>query len=303
MNSTMLNEQQLQELQAMLDADTANPPAMEQPPEMEEAASPDEVDIINDTTAGMSEGESQAEDAQVAPDPNAGANPQAAAEAAQAAMPQLPDGLQSVEQLIEAYNMMKAAQGDVQAYRDMTAQLVSIAEALGYSKDIASVDLNFDQNDPNGAAKAEVHKVLGPMIEQQNAQMRQRLIDAEWKKYAGEHADLTDMMDDIREIIGADPAMADDEHGLERAHTMARARRYRPEKELMEDEAFIAKAAANEKIQNRVIEEYLRKVAKGGETAVKGVGSGGSIASSGAKKRPATMEEAKAGLLRMLGGE
>lgn len=304
MANGMLNEQQMAELQAMLDADTANPPAMEQTPEMEEAASPDEVDTINDTAAGMSEGDGQTADPEVVPDPNAGADPQAAAEAAQAAaMPQLPDGMQSVEQLIGAYNLLKTTQGDVQAYRDMTAQLVTIAEALGYGKDAESVDLSVDENDPDSRTRAEVHKVLGPLIEQQNAQMRQKLIDAEWKRYAGEHGDLQDMMDDIREIIGQDPAMADDEHGLERAHTMAKARRYRPESALMEDEAFIEKAANNPKIRDKVIEGYLKQVAKGGEDAVQGISSGGSTASSGRKKAPKTMEEAKAGLIRLLGGE
>ena len=292
----MLNEQQTAELQSILDADAANPPAMEETPEMEEAAGGDEVDVINDSVEGMSEGDGQAADAPVEPDPN----PQAAAEAAQAAMPQLPDGFADVNQLIEAYNMLKAGQGDIQAYRDMTAQLVSIAEALGYGQGLESVPLEFDANTPDGAAKAEVHRLLGPMLKQQEDAMRQKMIDIAWRGYTKEHeGELADMMDDITAIMSETPDLSTNERGLEIAHQLAKAKRYRPESALLEDEAFIEKAANNPKIRDRIIEDYLKQVSKGGEDAIKGITTGGSIASSGAKKPPKSMEEAYARAKRM----
>ena len=294
----MLNEQQMAELQAILDADAANPPAMEENPEMEEAAGGDEVDAINDTVEGMSEGDGQAADAPVEPDPN----PQAAAEAAQAAMPQLPDGFADVNQLIEAYEALKSGQGDVQAYRDMTAQLVATAEALGYGQGLESVPLEFDASTPDGAAKKEVHKLLGPMLKQQEDAMRQKMIDISWRGYTKEHeGELKDMMEDIKAIMDETPDLSTNERGLEIAHQLARAKRYRPESALLEDEAFIEKAISSPKIRDRIIEDYLKQVAKGGEDAVKGVTTGGSMASSGAKKAPKTMEAAKEGLLKLLG--
>lgn len=285
----LLNEGQMQELQAMLDQDAANPAPPEEAPEMEEAQSPDEVDTVNETVEDMSEGDGQTEDPAAVPDPNAQASaPQ---------MPQLPDGFTDVGQLIAAYEQLKSGSAEMEALRDMTGQLASIAEALGYRQGIESVNLEFDETDP----RAEVHKLLGPMIEQQERNVRQRLIDSSWKRFAGDHEDLKDMMEDIREIVDADPGLSDSERGLEIAYHLARSKRYRPEAAMMDDEAFIEKAAGNQRIRDRVIEDYLKQVAKGGEDAVKGIGGGGSTASSGKKKAPGTLEDAKKGLLKLLG--
>ena len=290
MESRYLNADQMAQLQSMMDQDAANPAPPEAAPEMEEAAAADEVDTVNETVEDMSEGNGEAQDPAVVPDPNAGGNPQTAAI-------ELPDGFTDVNQLIAAYGTLKAQNAEIEGLRDLNSQLVAIAEALGYTKDIGSVPLEFDENDP----RAEVHKLLGPMIEQQQKNIRQRMIDSEWKRYAGEHRDIEDLMEDIGAIMKEDPGLSDSERGLEIAHQLAMAKRYRPEKALFEDEAFIEKAAGNKRIQDRVIEEYLKKVAKGGEEAAVSVGGGGNIASSGKKKQPATLQDAKRGLLRLLG--
>ena len=107
-------------------------------------------------------------------------------------------------------------------------------------------------------------------------------------------------MDDIRRVIGESPELSDSEDGLSVAYTMARAGRYRPEKEMLEDDGFIARAAEHPKIRDKVIEKYLNEVARGGQDAPASVGGGG-MATPAAKKKPRSMEEAKKGFLKMLG--
>lgn len=294
--NNMLDENAMAQLSAMLEQDAANPAPPEEEPELEENENPDEVDTVNETISGLSEGETEQE----VPEEE---NPNAPAETQQTPpAPELPDGAQSVEQLIEMYNMLKAGTADIAALRDMNAQLVSIAEALGYGKDVESVDLSVDDNDPASAAKAEIHKIFSPMIEQQQKQIRQKMIDSAWKTFEGDHADAADMMDDIRAMINADESLQNSEHGMEAAYHLIRSQRYKPEAALFDDEAFIEKAARNQKVYDRVVEDYLKNVAKGGENAPKGLGSTGSIASSGKKKAPMTLEEANRAAAKLFGG-
>jgi hypothetical protein len=281
----------------MLEQDAANPAPPDEEIPLEEAENPDEVDTVNDNASGISEGDGEAEDEEAVPNPN----PQASAEAQPAV--QLPDGLQSVEQLIQAYNTLKAGSGDVAALRDMNAQLVSIAEALGYGQDMNSVDLSaLDESTPEGAARAEAHRIFQPLLEQQQKHVRQQLIDRANARFRQEHTDAEEMMDEIRAIMEGDEGLMGSESGMEAAYHLARSKRYRPESAMLEDEAFIQRAAQNPKIQERVIEDYLKQVAKGGEGAVKGISSAGSTASSGKKKAPMTMAEANRAARKLFGG-
>lgn len=305
MPNGMLNEDQMNQLAAMMDeADAANPAPMEEEPPMEENAEPDEVDTVNDNTAEMSEGDAAAEDTEPVPDPNAG-------ETQAPAAPALPEGFQDVGQLIAAYNELRAQadqRGDeMSALRDMTGQLVAIAEALGYGQDVNSIDLHVDErlaeSDPKAYAQQQIRREIAdqlkPMLEAQQKNLRGRMIDQSWKQFAGEHSDAADLMDDIRAVLDEDKSLYDNEHGMEVAYHLARSRKYMPEGKLMEDDGFVERAAANPKIRERVIEEYLKKVSKDGENAPASVGGGGRAVPAG--KKSISMEDAKKGLLKMLG--
>lgn len=296
-----LDEEGLQKLDELLKAnDAASPAPPEEQPELEEAAEVDEADEMNENTDAAGEMDAEAADEETVPDPNAGAEPQAPAPEA----PTLPDGFQDVSQLIAAYNQMagqmKQRGDDMKALRDMNQELVSIAEALGFGKDLNSVDLSVDDklrsDDPKEAVRREMQqefrRQLQPLVEQQQANLRGRMIDQAWKQFASEHEDLADLMDDVREVIKETPGLSNNEDGLGIAYHMARSKRYTPEKAMMEDEEFLARAAANPRIQERVIEEYLKKVNKGGEDAPVSVGGSGKTVPAAKKKAPTTVKEA-----------
>ena len=301
----MLTEEQMEQLGRMMEeADAANPTPTDEEPEMEEGLETDEVDTVNENTEDISEGDGEAEDEEPIPDPNAG-NPQAPA------LPDMPEGIADVTQLIAAYNELRAQseqRGDeMSALRDMTGQLVSIAEALGYGQDIQSIDLSVDESlaetNPKAYAQQQIRREIAdqlkPMLEQQQKNLRGRMIDQSWKNFAREHEDVADMMEDIRAVLGESPELSDDENGMEVAYHLARSRRYMPEKAMMEDEAFIDRAAKNEKIRARVIEEYLKEISKNGEGAPASVGGGGKAVP--AKKKQVSMDDAHKGFRRMLG--
>lgn len=305
MESRMLNEEQLGQLEGMLaEEDAANPAPVEEEPMPGSEEEANEAALANETVSGMSEGDAQAADAET----------QALAEAAAAqAAPQLPEGIESVDQLIQLYNQMRerdAGRGDdMAALREMNSQLVSIAEALGYGKDLEGVDLMVDESmkdtDPEGYARSqirqEVANQLKPMLERQQANLRGRLVDKAWKDFAGTHEDVNDLMEDIRKVIGESPELSDNEDGLEVAYHLARSGKYRPEKALFEDADFVERAAKNDKIREKVIEEYLKEVARGGDGAPRSVGDGGTATPTGRKKTPMTLEEAGQKFREMLG--
>lgn len=305
-----LNEEQRAQLAAMLEeeADAANPPPMEEEPELEEAAEPDEVDTVNDNVEELDEGDAEgAEPEEPRPDPNAGNEP-----APQA--PALPEGIGSIDELIAAYGQLKARDtqrgDDLQALRELNGQLVSIAEALGYGQGMESIDLSVDESlargNPAEFARQQIRKEIGdqlkPMIEQQQKNLRGRLIDQGWKAFAGEHADVSDMMDEIQAYLKDNPELYDNERGLEVAYHMARSGKYVPEKTLMENEDFIGRAAANPKVKEKVIEEYLEEVGRSGSEAVASVGGGGRSVPAGRKKQPQSIKEAHKLARKLFGG-
>lgn len=302
----ILNDEQMKELEAMLDADAANPAPPDEEPEMEEAEETDEVDTLNENVDGLSEGDGEAEDAEAEPDPDAGANPQPPAV-------QLPEGIADVNQLVTRYNELLSRENQrgeqMKELRELNGQLVSIAEALGYTKDIGSVDLGVDeslmQSDPKAyiqqQTRREIADQLKPMLEAQQKNLRGKLIDDAWRGFAREHGDVGDMMDDIGAVMKESPELYDSEKGLEVAYHLVRSKRYQPESQLMESEDFIGKAAANPKVREKVIADYLKEVARGGETAPVTVGGGGKAAAIGRKGAPKTIDEASKGLRRLLG--
>ena len=305
MPNRILSEDEMNQLGAMLTEDAANPAPPDDDMDYEEAEEIDEVDTLNENVEDLSEGDGEAEDEEAEPDPAAGGNPQAPAV-------QLPEGIADVNQLIERYNALMAQESqrgdELQALRELNGQLVSIAEALGYTKDISSIDLSVDENlaesDPKAyiqqQTRREIADQLKPMLEAQQKNLRQKMIDQSWKKYAGQHGDIAEMMEEIKAIMDESPDLYDSEDGMQAAHTMARSRRYKPEKELMDDTEFISRAAQNPKIKEKVIAEYLKEVARGGETAPVTVGSGGRAAVT-ARKKIGSLDEAKKGLAKMLG--
>lgn len=302
----ILNDEQMKELEAMLDADAANPAPPENDPEMEEAEETDEVDTLNENVEELSEGDGEAEDEEAVPDPNAGANPQAPAV-------QLPEGIADVNQLVAKYNELLARENQrgeqMKELRELNGQLVAIAEAIGYTKDIGSVDLSVDEDLMKSNPKAyiqqqtrrEIADQLRPMLEAQQKNLRGKLIDDAWRGFSREHGDVADMMDDIKAVMNENPDLYDAENGLEVAYHLVRSKRYTPEKALMESDDFIGRAAANPKVKEKVIADYLKEVSRGGETAPVTVGGGGKAAAIGRKSAPKTFEEASKGLRRLMG--
>lgn len=302
----ILNDEQMKELDAMLEADAANPAPPEEEPEMEEAEETDEVDVLNENVEELSEGDGEAEDEEAEPDPNAGANPQAPAV-------QLPEGIADVNQLVAKYNELLARENQrgeqMKELRELNGQLVAIAEAMGYTKDVGSVDLGVDESlaDTNPQeymrqlSRRNTAEMFKPLIEQQQKNLRGKLIDDAWRGFSREHGDVADMMDDIKAVMNENPDLYDSENGLEVAYHLVRSKRYTPEKALMESDDFIGRAAANPKVREKVIADYLKEVARGNETAPVTVGGGGKAAAIGRKSAPKTFEEASKGLRRLMG--
>ena len=302
----ILNEEQMKELNALLEADEAETVPPDDAPEMEEAEEADEVDTLNENVEELSEGDGEAEDEEATPNPEAGANPQAPAV-------QLPEGIADVNQLIARYNEAIARENQrgeqMRELRELNGQLVAIAEAIGYSKDIGSVDLSVDeslmQSDPKAyiqqRTRREVADQLRPMIEAQQRNLRGKLIDDAWRGFTKDHEDIGGMMDDIKAVMSENPELYDSEKGLEAAYHLARSRKYMPENQMMENEDFISRAAANPKVKEKVIADYLKEVARGGEAAPVTVGGGGKAAAIGRKGAPKTIDEASKGLRKMMG--
>lgn len=294
----MLNEEQMAELSALIDeADAANPEPTEDEVEMEEAQDVDEVDQGNEAVDELGEGDGEAEDAEAVPDPNAEAAPaEAAAEAPTA--PALPEGIENVEQLVQAYNELRTQADkrgeEMSALRGMNEQLVSIAQVLGYSKDIESVDLSVNEDDPSSQMRAMISEQFKPLIEQQQRNLRNKLIDQSWKTFSAEHDDMGDLMDDIKKVLKESPELSDDENGLAVAYHMARSGRYKPEKALFEDDKFVESAAKNEKVKEKVIAEYLKEVGNSNKRAPASVGKGGSSVPTPVKKRSSMKDAHKA---------
>ena len=302
----ILNDEQMKELEAMLDADAANPAPPDEEPEMEEAEETDEVDTLNENVDGLSEGDGEAEDVEAEPDPNAGANPQPPAA-------QLPEGISDVNQLVTKYNELLSRENQrgeqMKELRELNGQLVAIAEALGYTKDIGSIDLGVDESlaktNPQEymrqLSRRETAEMFRPLIEQQQKNLRGKLIDDAWRGFAREHGDVADMMEDIGAVMKESPELSDAENGLEVAYHLARSKRYQLESRMMENEDFIGRAAANPKVKEKVIADYLKEVARGGEAAPVTVGGGGKAAAIGRKSAPKTIDEASKGLKKLLG--
>jgi hypothetical protein len=292
----MLNEEQMAELSALIDeADAANPEPTEDEVEMEEAQDVDEVDQGNEAVDELGEGDGEAADAETEPDPNAA--PAEAAAAAPAA-PALPEGIENVEQLVQAYNELRTQADkrgeEMSALRDMNEQLVSIAQVLGYSKDIESVDLSVNEDDPSSQMRAMISEQFKPLIEQQQRNLRNKLIDQSWKTFSAEHDDMGDLMDDIRKVLKESPELSDDENGLAVAYHMARSGRYKSEKALFEDDKFVESAAKNEKVKEKVIAEYLKEIGNSNKRAPASVGKGGSSVPTPVKKRSSMKDAHKA---------
>ena len=284
----MLSEEQMAELSALIDeADAANPEPTEDEVEMEEAQDVDEVDQGNEAVDELGEGDGEAEEAAPA---------EAAAEAP--AAPALPEGIENVEQLVQAYNELRTQADkrgeEMSALRDMNEQLVSIAQVLGYRKDIESVDLSVNEDDPSSQMRAMISEQFKPLIEQQQRNLRNKLIDQSWKTFSSEHDDMGDLMDDIKRVLKESPELSDDENGLAVAYHMARSGRYKPEKALFEDEKFVESAAKNEKVKEKVIAEYLKEVGNSNKRAPASVGKGGSSVPTPVKKRSSMKDAHKA---------
>ena len=200
-------------------------------------------------------------------------------------------GFSSVEEL---GNALKEATAQSAQYKDMLSQLLAFQQALDNKAEI-------EPDDPLNTVKKAVHEEMAPIYEKLQREAQNKIVQEAWGKDAKNMPDLTDMMPEITAYIHEHPELSIANDGLRRAYDGVRSKNYKSESQLLADDAFIAKAAANEKVKEAVIKEYLAAAARNGEGVPTSIGGGGNVPLTGKKQPPNSMEQAKKGLAQMLG--
>lgn len=256
---------------------------------------------------GMLNGQANPEDPTQAPAPVEGAEAAPAAPAAPvdagapAAEPaadpvakMLSDlGVSSVEELAERY---KDRESKATEYKDMLAQLLAYQQALDNEEAL-------DSNDPLDSVKKAVREEIKPLYEKLQADARNKVVQEAWSKDAQGMPDIADVMPEITEFIAEHPELAVANDGLRRAYEGVRSKKYRTEAQMLEDSEFIKRMASNEKIKEAVLQNHLGTLARTGEGVPNSIGAGGDIPLTGQKQAPSSMQQAKKGLMQMLGGK
>ena len=200
-------------------------------------------------------------------------------------------GANSVADLAEKLRGEAAKAGE---YRQMLSTLLAFQQAQKNGQEL-------DPTDPLHTVKQAVREEMAPVVEKLTRDAQNKLVQEAWGEAAKEMPDIADVMPEIAEFIKKNPELATESDGLRRAYDGVRSSKYRSEKQLFEDEAFLKKAAANEKVKELVLREHLDSIARTGEEAPATIGEGGNTPLTGRKREPDTMQQAKGGLLRMLG--
>jgi len=260
-----LNDEQQNQLMGMLNNQNPTEPSPEgeQPP-------------VEDTPAGAPV-DAGAPAPAPQPDPNA------------AALAEL--GVSSIEELVERY---KEREGKANEYKDMLAQLLAYQQALNNESELESTD-------PLDSVKKAVREEIKPLYEKAEADARNKIVQDAWGKDAKEMPDIADVMPEITQFIAEHPELALANDGLRRAYDSVRSAKYKTEAQMLADDEFVKRMAANEKVRDAVLKTHLSEIARSGENIPNSIGSGGEIPLTGQKQAPNSMQQAKRGLAQMLG--
>lgn len=202
-------------------------------------------------------------------------------------------GFGSVDELIAAYQGLSQQH---EMSMQQLGQLVALQQAMEAQDDL-------DPNAPDYAVKKAIREEMAPLYDKMKDEARNKLVQDAWGKSAVEMPDIQEFMPDIAAFFKENPDLAVSEDGLRRSYDAVRSRKYKSERQMMEDPDFIARAAGNEKIKKAVLEAHLGEISRNGDALPSGISEGGGTPLTGKKKQPGSMEQAKAGLLAMLGGQ
>ena len=269
MKNKYLTPEQEAELMNQLNASAENQPSPEAQPSVEDSGASAPVD------AGAEA--SQEPQAEPAPDQTA------------ALLEQV--GAGSVEELVKLYN---DAAGQSKQYKEMLSQLLAFQQALDNQGEI-------DPTDPLNTVKKAVREEMAPIYEKLQREAQNKMVQEAWGQDAKNMPDLTDMMPEITAFIQEHPELAVANDGLSRAYHNVRSMKYKSESEMLKDKDFIARMASNEKVKDAVIKEYLATAARSAEGIPNSIGGGGNVPLTGKKQPPSSMDQAKKGLMQMLG--
>ena len=200
-------------------------------------------------------------------------------------------GVNSVADLAEKLRGETTKAGE---YREMLSTLLAFEQAQKNGQEL-------DPADPLHTVKKAVREEMAPVVEKLTRDAQNKLVQEAWGEAAKEMPDIADVMPDIAEFIKKNPELATEADGLRRAYDGVRSAKYKSEKQLFQDEAFLKKAAADKKVKEQDHREHLDSIARKGEEAPTTIGEGGNTPLTGRKREPDTMQQAKGGLLRMLG--
>lgn len=200
-------------------------------------------------------------------------------------------GASSVEELVKLYN---DATGQSKQYKEMLSQILAFQQALDNQGEI-------DPDDPLNTVKKAVREEMAPIYEKLQREAQNKMVQDAWGQDAKNMPDLTDMMPEITAFIQEHPELAIANDGLSRAYHTVRSGKYKPESEMLKDKDFIERMASNEKIKDAVIKEYLATAARSADGIPNSIAGGGSVPLTGKKQPPNSMDQAKKGLMQMLG--
>ena len=244
----------------------------------EEQPSPEEIPPVEEGGVAVPADAAVAPPAPVpAPDPNA------------AILEEI--GVKDVGELARLY---KELSGQTEEYKGMLSQLLAFQQALDNKSEL-------EPDDPLNTVKKAVREEMAPIYEKLQREAQNKIVQAAWGKDAKNMPDLMDMMPEITAFIQENPELSVSNDGLRRAYEGVRSKNYKSEKQLFEDAKFIERAAANPKIKDAVIKEYLMTAAKSGEGIPNSIGGGGNVPLTGKKEPPSSMDQAKKALLQKLG--
>lgn len=200
-------------------------------------------------------------------------------------------GVQSVEEMAERF---KEATSKNSELKGMLSQLLAFQQALDNES-------QTEPEDPMNSIKKAVREEMAPVYEKLQQEARNKIVQEAWGEAAKGMPDIADVMPEITAYMTEHPELAVDNDGLRRAYDSVRSAKYRTEDQMFSDDEFVKRAAANEKVKDAVLKEHLSAIARIGGDVPASIGNGGGVPLTGQKPAPNSMDQAKAGLGRMLG--
>lgn len=200
-------------------------------------------------------------------------------------------GVQSVEEMAERF---KEANSKNSELKGMLSQLLAFQQALDNES-------QTEPEDPMNSIKKAIREEMAPVYDKLQQEARNKIVQEAWGEAAKGMPDIADVMPEITAYITEHPELAVDNEGLRRAYDSVRSAKYRTEEQMFSDDEFVKRAAANEKVKDAVLKEHLSAIARIGGDVPASIGNGGGTPLTGQKPAPNSMDQAKAGLGRMLG--